>query len=236
MKSYLLIGIIYLGSIFLMIMVISPSAGILYQGVNKLRADQEVLKSLTTKADLLTSLDETTIRSQVNIVESSLPSDKSIPGILSGLQKVAQTASSSSIDTFTMTPGKVSTESGTSKEKEPEVELVEVDIGNHVKELTFKIGMTGDISKIQEFVNSVASVNRLFKVDIVDYQGGEITTSVLTYKVFYQPLLTSLGDITEPLPTLSQTDLETFKKVSAFQYVTTPPPLIPAGKSVLFGQ
>lgn len=222
-------------------MVIFPSIKTIYSEKTKLAADKVEMEKLTQKAMFLNNLDDVTMRSQTNTAVSSLPAEKSIPGLLAGLERLAAQATAS-IDTFSVVPGKISTQSANTAS--PSAILVkdssETVLGNNVRLINVTLSMHGPYMNIRNFLDSISKANRLINVDKITLvrddknQTEESYTANLILNIYYQPLDTILPPITEPPLLLNEIETENLGLVSGFTGVTFTPPLVPAGKENLF--
>ncbi len=199
----------------------------------------EVAK-LSAKESLLKRMDEAAVRSQLATAVSAIPDDKAATGILTGLERLAISASSS-VSTFSISPGKLSTPSANATPSAKNLpNLSEKPLPKNLYRLTFELGLRGDLNGLESYLAQLSGVNRLVNVAGINYKTGGVTSGAgltqLVLYVYYQPVLSDLGPIDSPLSELTAKQQTLLNKVAEFSEVTQEPPLLPAGKTNPFGQ
>lgn len=225
-KDYIITLISVAATCGIILFVISPTLTLLLGEYDKLKSDQEELAVLTEKANKLASLNEAETRSLLSISTLALPSEKESFGIVSGLERLAAT-SGAKLDSFTWSPGVITTSSGVIK-----VDSDERTLGHFVVTSPFIVTMSGSQNAIYDFIDLAYRSLRIMGVETVSLGDGEMTIKMTTY---YQKLKSNLGGVAVPLEDLTTADRQVIEKISKFPLVTTPPASGPVGKTNLFG-
>lgn len=194
-------------------------------------------EKIKEKLNSLESLDEMALRSKITKTMAAVPAEKQVPGLLSGLERLANEASAS-IEGFTINPGKISTVSGmtatSSGEAVQSSTLIAEQKTGGMGVLDFQINLVGNYEALKAFLAKMENVNRIFSIDHVSFstkgETEEILTTNLKMKTYYLPLSMYLGDVIEPVNLLMPEEEKTFGKISSFEIYTFPPALGQTGK------
>lgn len=231
-KQFLPLALLYVIGILVLAIAVIPGIS----NIEKLRSDavdeQKTLDILTRKTDILNNLDETAAKAQLTTANNALPSEKSVPGLLSGLETMAKAASASA-DGFSIMPGRLATDSATASTTKEE------QVGSGVYALAFKATLHGNYAALHDFLAGLYKVNRLIGVESILFRNTPglnpaTSTSVssdLMLRVYYQPPVKNLGDITSPINPLTDSDKQVLTTLASYPVVTNPPPLVPTGKA-----
>ncbi len=239
------------------IILILVGVGVILMGIlpgidsiKKARADLEAAKKkqsvLQTKANVLNSMDEASTRSLLTIASNALPSEKNVPGLLAGLERMAQEASAS-IQDFSIAPGMLATEAAAPPptiDKTPAQPTFfvsqnkEKDYGAGVSAIPFMATLKGNYLALHDFLAGIYKVNRLLGADSIVFKvnerpatkGQQDISSDLVLLVYYQPEVSSVGKSDMPLELLTEKEKTLIQSMSANPVVTNPPELVPTGK------
>ncbi len=196
---------------------------------NEFITSSQEVNGLNSKTALLQAVNEYTMRSDLLTLLSAVPSDKSLPTVLSTLDGLAA-QTGVSLDTVSLAKGGfLSTASA-----EP-LTADEQAIGTNI--IPFTVGFTGTFDQVHAFLTASTSVRRLFRVQTFDVSFGQDNTVAanVSMEAFYSPLPTAIGAVGQPITSLSGTDARVIASVSAMQLLvqpsSLPPPSGGAGKS-----
>jgi Tfp pilus assembly protein PilO len=199
---------------------------------NTLSAEVDVLKN---KVSVLETIDEDTMKSNLQTLLSAVPSDKSLSTLLGTVDGLtAQTGVS--VDNFSLSRlGSLATDSA------QRLNADEQAVGSNI--LPFKISIAGSFDQVRAFFAAAVSVRRLVRIRTFDasfLKTGTVSANMVSANVtmdaFYSPLASTIGSVRQPVTALSDTDNELIAKVAAMQLLvqpssTLPPPSAGAAKS-----
>lgn len=178
-----------------------------------LKAEQERLDKLSTKLEVLDSLDENDINDKLSISEQVLPVGKSLASLVVGIQNLA-VGSKLSVEGITLSPGGVATNSADTNSTADDSE----------NSLVLELDLSGKISSVQEFLSKLQVAKRLVFADEATLT-SEDETKEYKIKFFlktpFRPVPKSGADaVSEALPILSEANLKTLELVEGFTNVT----------------
>lgn len=178
-----------------------------------LKSEQERLVRLSTKLEVLNSLDENDINNKLSISEQVLPVGKSLASLVVGIQNLA-VGSKLSVEGITLNPGGVATNSA-------DISSNGEDGGNS---LVLELNLSGKIASVQSFLSKLQVAKRLVFVDEATLStDGETKEYKIKFflKTPFRPVPKSGADaVSELLPTLSEANLKTLELVEGFTNVT----------------
>lgn len=178
-----------------------------------LKSEQERLERLSTKLEVLNSLDENDINDKLSISEQVLPVGKSLASLVVGIQNLA-VGSKLSVKGITLNPGAVATNSAdvSSSGEDDENSLV------------LELNLSGKIASVQKFLSKLQVAKRLVFVDEAALTSDDETKEYeikFFLKTPFRPVPKSGADaVSESLPTLSEANLKTLELVEGFTNVT----------------
>lgn len=171
-----------------------------------LAVKEKDLAALAQKAGELERLDKQDLAAKFRTLDTTLPSQKNVFGALSSLYFAAG-ESSVNLKSFELAPGLISTPSAS-------VSAAASDLSF----LSFKAQIEGDIQNIKKFFEKINTTNPLFAVTKMTSSSndGKTYDAELELAVYWQPLPTVLGKISDPLPMMSSSEEKVLEKISQF--------------------
>lgn len=155
-------------------------------GVRALTAEVDLLRRTSATLQLL---DEATLRRSVLTLASAVPSDKSLPSILTTLDTVSGGSGIALTDVSLTKPGSLATESAKKLTRD------EVKIGANL--LPFSVSGRGTFEQVQSFLTSVVSVRRMFRLRSMSVLlSGGLSTVLADLDAYYFPYPTTVGPAT----------------------------------------
>ena len=184
--------------------------------ISSLSADVDVLKN---KVSVLESIDEVSMRSNVQTLLSAVPSDASLPtllGTLDGL--VAKTGVASG--NFTLAKlGDLATGSA------QRLSADENTVGGNI--LPFTLNISGTFDQLRGFLALSVSVRRIIRVRTFNLlflaptaeasASANTSSANLEMDAFYSPLPTTIGSVSQPLTALTSADDALIATISGMQ-------------------
>lgn len=213
LKTFVVPAIILVTIILIIPFAFVPLLNNVKETNDSLKSEQERLDRLSTKVEILNSLDESDINDKISISEQVLPVGKSLASLVVGIQNLA-VGSKLTVEKITLSPGGVATNSA--------------DINSSGKEgdnsLILELDLSGKISSVQNFLNKLQVAKRLVFADEVilstDEESREYKVKFFL-KTPFRPVPKSGADaISESLPVLSEANLKTLELVAGFTNVT----------------
>jgi len=226
LKIYVAPLLLIAGALAVLIVVIMPTLTQIAATREELTVLDDRRAKLAVKAGILGTVTEPGLRSDIAVAEISLPTDKSVSGMIFGLETMAASAGAT-LTAFSTEVGKISTSEATIASESGEIVKQELDLPNGVKNIEVEAKFLGSYDAIQTFLAQLNSVNRLLGVDKVeiDKENGKVILMV-----FYQPQLETLGDITSPVEDITAADRNYLRQVASFTRATPELQNLPTGK------
>lgn len=188
------------------------------------------LASLTEKAASLSGLDRSDLGKKLEVAESALPSEKSIPGLLSGLERMAA-ESGAVVTAFQISPGIISSREGSKTE-----ETSDQEVPTATPAVPFTLTLEGNYQSLKGFLLRLKKARRvlgLVKLSFINLQSPdnpETLRTNLSLLAYYQPLPPTPPPLEEKLEPISPEELGFLSEVESFEVISLAPPLLPAGK------
>lgn len=183
---------------------------------NSLSAEVVVLKN---KVSLLESIDEGSMRNNVQTLLSAVPSDKSIPTLLWTLDGLSAKTGVAAGNFSLAKLGSLATESA------KRVTADEQAVGGNI--VPFSMDISGSLDQIRGFLASSVSVRRLIRIRTFTVRFAKRSTEAtgsanmisanLEMDTYYSPLPTTIGSVNQPLTALTSTDDDLIAKVAQMQ-------------------
>lgn len=207
-----------LGVILLGVFVIFPSAEKIMTARKTLQKNREHYAAVTEKIMALQQIEEVSLNQKIGKLDQLLPREKAIPGLLAGLEKMAQEASAS-VESFDIKPGIVSSASAETNDT-----------------LDFQINLKGNYDGLKAFLTKIKNSGRLMGVKNIEFTNStkekdSIVSSALRMYVYYRFGAIQMGEISKPLPKITSEDEKLYEKLSGFEIYTLPPNPVPVGKT-----
>jgi hypothetical protein len=183
-KGFTFPGVLILFSLFLFFMVVIPvikQTLSIYQEAKTIGEEVEMLKK---RVSILQRIDEATIESQLVILNSAIPSDKSLPTIMRTVEGLSGQSNITLTSVIMDQPGMIST--GSAKILSDE----ERRFGMHL--LPFSVSLAGTFSQLRDFLLQSTQVRRFirakaFTVDFSTLGNPEQITTQVLFDAFYSP-------------------------------------------------
>lgn len=217
--------------------VLKPSIENILVGRENLEKNKKELAVLAEKVAFLKGIEDGELASDLNKAELALPSEKSIPGLLGGLERMAKEASAS-IESFAISPGIVSTSSaetaGTNANANLQIKLTDFQLPSPY--VGFTITLKSNYGQLKSFLTRTRQAARVMAVTDLNFTSKsknledrvQVTMSLAAY---YQNLPMTITKIGEPISPISNSDRKILEKVRSLEVYSLTPPLVPTGKT-----
>lgn len=181
---------------------------------SKSLADENTL--IKKRVDLLNSLNEDTLQTQMKALLSAVPSEKNVPSFFTSLDALAL-QSGITLTEFTLAaPGSISTPSAkTVADVSPE--------STDKTQVNGSIVAIGTLDQLQDFQTKLVAVRRLFKVtrmSLVFPKESDQLQMSMDVNAFYAPLPQTLGNAAETISPLTSDEEAVLAKIEGFQDIT----------------
>lgn len=226
LKSFVVPTLILLTIILIIPFAFMPLLNNVKKTNDSLKEQQNRLKKLSTKLDVLNSLDEQDINEKLSLAEQALPVGKSLPQLVLGLQNLAMSADKKDplmVEGISLSPGRVSTESATKEtasSSETEDAATQANTGEREDILVLQLKLKGKLSSVEKFLAKLQRGKRLSFADNVNLGSSEEIrgyTIEIRLLIPFRPVPKVEGDVLEePIVAVSDQNLETLKLVDDF--------------------
>ena len=174
--------------------------------------EQEIrLVSLGKKRKLLESVESGSTKKYLDDANLALPSDKDVPSIITTLENTAL-SSGVTLDSLDLSPGVVSTESGT-KENQGESRK-----GANL--VTVSAVIRGSTEQFRDFVTKLHIVKRIFDIQSIKLSyfpdQKDILQGNFSLTTYYLSPITQIGGVETELPPISQEEQSLFAKLATY--------------------
>jgi Tfp pilus assembly protein PilO len=184
---------------------------------------------LNNKISVLETVNEDSMRSDLQTLLSAVPSDKSFLTLLGTLDGLTA-KSGVSMGALSLTkPGSLSTASA------ERLTADEQAVGSNI--LPFTVNISGTFDQVHAFMTLATSIRRLFRVRTFDisFVGPDSALATVDMDAFYSPLPSTIGSAHQLLTALTSSDTDLIAKVAAMDLLVTaatplPPPSAGAAK------
>jgi hypothetical protein len=216
--------------ILVTIVLIVPFAFIpLLENVGKtnsgLEEQRERLDGLSTKIDVLDSLDEKDINEKLSLAEQALPVGKSIAPLLVGVQRLAIN-SNLKIQGITLNPGKVATQSATidkTSTQDDAKKTVSAQKEASKNAVTMQLELSGSLRNVEKFLKQLQGSKRLSFAEELDIQTSEEKDVEISIRLStpFRTLSVVEGNILdEPIPVINENNLATLEFTDGLVNIT----------------
>ncbi len=194
-----------------------PTINTIFKNSNDLKVGNKKLTVLTQKANDLSLLDSNELKSRFDILNTAVPSEKDVPSLMVGIERIAKEASVS-VGLLNINAGSLATGSA-SVDKSKKV--------NPLNSIVANVTIKGSLSNIISFISKVTNGRRLLKIQGInlgsmDAQKANSNISmVLIIHVYYQALPSNLGDISQPLSKITDDESIYYDKIKNYPLYTT---------------
>lgn len=244
-KEYLFPVLVGVVIVFILSRFTFPQIEQILEARRELKREKGQLEQLTRKVIDLERLDEEALKSDFEIAQRALPSEKDVSGLLFAINRLRNEATVSS-GKFRLQPGSISTPSSTpslatspsatpsDEKKKTSPQAVQKERFQKLSSIDFKLSLSGDFAALRNFLEKIKGINPLLVIPKLELspKEGEIKAD-LNVVFNYQFLPSSLGRIDDALSVLTEKDKEVLAKISNFPDYSQIPSvvnLIPLGK------
>ncbi len=196
-KQYTVAALVVFFSLSLVLIVLIPQILQYFQTSDSVFEQNQRLQNLEKKAAALQQIDESVYKRDMDIVLTALPDDKDFPGALTQLLNLLR-SSNLQLDDINF--------AGSSA------------VGSGLQEFDIKVDISGDTEGFKGFLSNIRNIPRVMTVNEIQASSPKDGTKIqasLGLQIYSQPLPNTLGKIEQPLPVLSQQDLELLNKVKS---------------------
>lgn len=221
-KNYLFPAIIVLVIIFILYQFTLPQVGQILEIRRELKEERQRLEQLVKKAQELEKLDEVTLKTNFQVSQEALPSEKDVPGLLFTLARLEGEATVS-VEKFQLAPGLISTPAATPTQATPsgekgkaKPEAPKKETKPSLSSLVFDLTLAGEFSAIRSFLDKITEIKPILQIPSlkISQNKGEGLKADFKINFSYQPLPLTLGKIDDPLPILTAKDKEILTEIS----------------------
>ncbi|KKQ66428.1 MAG: hypothetical protein US86_C0005G0039 [Candidatus Daviesbacteria bacterium GW2011_GWA2_38_24] len=187
-------------SVALIVFIAFPQFQQVFGFVSSISELTTTVNNLQEKIKSLSSIDETVYRDNLNLTLRVLPTERDLISVISQIQLLASSTGVriDGINFSNSASGEISS------------------AGSGEESFIVSIGISGSPEQFKNFLTKLRTAPRIMKVEGIDISTGRSGVSGqanFTLKTFYQNLPSSLGDVEQPLPTLSAADNETLVRI-----------------------
>ncbi len=209
-KVYLLPGIAVAITAALFVLVVIPQLIIAYRANVLLSQTKSRVTLLQNKKKALQNIDVNSYQSNLNVALTALPSEQDLPEAFSQLQALIGKNNLQLQDTsFSGASGSTQTDS------------------SGPQSFQIKMDVSGTVSSIKDFVNSLESAPEVMKITGLDVSGAQEgqTQATVLISVYYQSFPTISESVEQPVTPLTQNDISLLsslqKDAQSVSYVTS---------------
>ena len=203
-KDFIVPFFVMVAVFLLVVRVIVPQIQDLFKANEEQKAAMETLTVMQNNLNLLKSIDDSTLDSQLAIVSTALPINKDFGLILNTLSDVSNKASVTLGD-FRLNVGSLSKEEDNGKFTTFKVELI----------------VKGSVNAVDDFVGWLSKTFPLSEVTAVSLQGSSSTVAIGFY---YKPFTRLQHDDSLPISRVSNKGLSLIDKISTTFFSTAQVP------------
>lgn len=187
-----------------------PAGRTVWQLVSEREAVQKEVAGLRKKSETLGGLDEETLSAELLLLESALPTDKSIPTVFTTLEEVARESGIGLAAVSVANPGLLATESAKKQNAE------ERKLGSSI--VPVSISAEGTIDQLRGFFKRAVLVRRLLRIRFFDVTFLSANHAVVHagLDTFFSPIPATLGDVKALLEPLTNAEESLLTKISGF--------------------
>lgn len=237
-KNYLFLIISVLTVTILFLFFTKPRIETVKEQNQTLKDERERLAILSKKIEVLANFEEAKLTDWVKRVNFVLPSEKSVETLMFILDRISQEASVS-VSNLVFTPGMVTKEKASEKEKTSANRIFSVKENN-----SFDINLTvdGKISDLKIFflkINETFLAIKVKKLNISQpvIRGDGLATADLTIEIYHKPVALTLGEISKPISELTKVEQKILEEIQNIELPEETPPIIisrPVGTNPFF--
>ncbi|OGY18328.1 MAG: hypothetical protein A2900_04435 [Candidatus Chisholmbacteria bacterium RIFCSPLOWO2_01_FULL_50_28] len=240
----------------LLVFVIIPT----FRNLTLLRSEisrrKEIQRGLEMKIEILRGLDEARLLEQVETLEKAIPSRKDVFLLLTSLNGLAS-QTGVALGSFSLSPGSLATGAATGSATSQPDRPAETGSGraaasSQLASIEVGIEVLGPFEGVQMFLSGLEHVVPLMRLTSVDLAPATLETPVFASTssafplvsditanailgMFYAPLPTELGAVTDPIETPSETEQGVYEQLLSFtSFPASSSANIPTGREDVF--
>lgn len=206
-KPYILSIAIMLVSIILFLQFVIPQFQVLLATEKKVKETSLKLETLKANLNILTNINDETLNSQIEVLNSALPLNKDLIGILNSVYSTAQ-KTGVSLGSFSFTVG----------------DLAQSENANNFSIVRLSVPIDADVIAINSFVETISKTLPLSEVNLVRI--GK-TSSTVDLSFYYMPLGASNYGQDVPISPISQKGLMLIDQLGKYENISSPKPSTP---------
>lgn len=202
-------GVLFLFSLFVVLLVLYPVGQQTWELMQNVGKERDEVLALQTKLSQLQNLDEESLRQQLRVLTSAIPTDKSLATLLSTAETVSANTGATLSDLSLINPGSLATDSAKRLSAE------EKTFGASL--LPFTALLIGSDAQVKNYLATAVAVRRLLRVkqlSIVFASDGSARATV-NMEGMYAPLPTNLGDVKQPIVPLTAKEEDLLDRLSS---------------------
>ncbi len=208
-KSTLLSSFIIAILLGLTIWVIYPQTLDALSKWHDIEKDQSELKQLKEKAQVLASLNKTSLQSDLTVAQRILPAEKDVSAIIIAIEGLSN-VSGTHTDTIGFSPGAIFTEGGASESAKTQ------EVPKNA--LPFSLSFDGTKTQVESVLDYYENVWPLLTISSVKiaYTTSGLAKGDFSAETHTLTLPTTLGKVSAPLPTLAPSMNDLIAKLRTF--------------------
>lgn len=209
-RQVILSSITFLVSIIVIFVALIPLVRAIWTQYNKNKDFRTQNTILKTKDALLMNLDEQNLRDELKELTAAVPTDKSVPSLLSALEIASSQNGVLLSDISLSPPGLIATESAS----EP--------TGKEIS-LTYTVGVEGNPENIRKFFSTITSSRRLMRIQKfnISITTPEFARANISMDAVYGPLPKTIGTVATPLEVRTVEEEELLARITLLPKLTT---------------
>ena len=214
-QGFVVSGVIVLFSAVALVLAIIPGIRATRELYDNLEVVRKEIDGLAGKLSILESMNEEDVRSQLLMMLTALPQEKSVPTVVGSVESLAQASGVTLVDLSLLSPGSLATGSAIRQS------AAEKKIGASGLPLT--VTVSGSYDQIRAFVSKINAIKRLFDVSSFDLSIGALGTTQarVSLTAYYQPVPPKVGSIGSPVVPLNTKEEEIVKKIAQYPDMTS---------------
>ena len=202
---YIAVGAAFIIEAYLAFIVLPGTVSSMMDKRSEIEADEKEVADLTTVVGSIQKIDQAELETAVAKTTAAMPNEKKTSGIIYGMSKLAGD-NGVVVNNLEFSPGLVSTRSGTIVSTEP----VGQAVGSGVKQISATLTVSGELSKIVDFLVELRRSSQIIGVNRVEYalSASRANTGIISLMIYYQPPKNNAQDDPKSVPFMSEADKE----------------------------
>lgn len=215
LKDYYMLIIAFVLVSFSLLIVFIPFIKEIFSLQSDISSNKKTLELLSLKESMLDSMDEAKLNSQVDLLESALPSEKPALYIIDILN-----ASSSKfglqLGSFEFSPGSLATNSAELEKS--------VKVKSGIDSIEVDVEVSGEFDNLLTYIDYLENALPLMKARAISFSTAKKDTIVdvtLSLDVYFLLPPETIGRTSDPLKKISESQLDAYEKVSQYTKVVS---------------